>query len=435
MRKGLLSQESIQFQGDMFFRELAAAYGELKKLKTSEMNGSEEAVTIEKIIKHHTGRNKDEGLTVKMNVTMYGPSVDIPDVHKSQPLMNTFRQSFFDNVEGNRLIAAAPNNEARGSVNLKTGAVKGVFSKISNTIYMPAFMVKSSKYTAEELAAITLHEVGHLFVYFEFIARMVTTNQVLAGIARGMDKSSNQAERETILISAKKALNLTDTQLDQLAKSNNTTAVNVVVVRNIIQVHKSELGSNIYDSNNWEYLADEYATRHGAGRALVTSLDKIYRDFGHMSFKSNTTFLFTEALKVVCAILLVALAVVGGVPGLQASMYFGILLMFWASADGIGDPLYDRPGVRLKRARNQLVERLKNKDLPTNENKAIQEDLAVIDGILAAVEDKLPLFSRIALWFSPNGRDRLDAEKLQQELETLAMNDLFVASAKMKTAA
>lgn len=404
-----LAAESIDFQSPAFFKELTLAFEALKGVKRAEVQDSEQAAAVSAIVQHHTG------LDVTFQFGDYDPCVEIPAVNKNNILVNQWRRDFVSSSDGMKLIAEA-DGAARGTVSLKTGKVSGMFTQIKNTIHLPVEMLSGSKYTPEEIAAITLHEVGHLLTYFEFITRTVTTNQVLAGISKALDGSGSVEQREAVLISAKKALKLSDLDTKQLAKSSNNKIVEVVVVTNTIKASESELGSNVYDLNSWEMLADQYVTRFGAGRQLITALEKIYGGEWNMSFRSTPAFLAYEAIKL--------LLLFSGIFTLT-----GLLLIL---LDGAGSGDYDKPGARMKRVRNQIVENLKKPKLSPADRERLNADLVALDDILAQVEDRRQLLGVIWDAVSPASRRAYNQEKLQRELEDLATNDLFVKAAQLK---
>ncbi len=414
LKIGQVSQESVGFQSLDFFKELTLVYKELKAVNKKELADHEGMTRIGKIIANYTNLN----ITVELNE--HGPAVDVPMIDKNNILINSFNRNHINSADGIKMVNSA-NGVARGSVNLQTGKVTGIFTEVNSRIYMPASMILSDKYEAEEMAAVTLHEVGHLVTYYEFITRTVTTNQVLAGMAKGLDGSGNIQEREAVLVSVKKAMNLKDLNTSELAKSNSRKVAEIVVVTNITKEARAELGTNIYDFSTWEYLADEYAARHGASRYLVTALDKLFRGYGNISFRSTPMYLAMEALKI--AILIANFYMAGQLTGLA-------ILLF--TIDGSGDGTYDRPGARMQRIRHQIIENLKDTTLPKNDLQRLSDDLAIIDSVTESVNDRRQWLG--VLWDSliPSARTAYKQEKQQQELEAIATNELFQKASELR---
>jgi hypothetical protein len=420
--------EAVAFQSDLFFKELVLAYDEIRALTADQLEGSDELAMVQAIIKNHTG-GKEGGLNVELVLGYGGFEVDIPDINRNNPLINSYIRHYFHDREGLAMVKNA-EQMARGSVNIQTGRVTGVFSEMKSRIYVSSALLLNKKYTSEEFAAATLHEVGHLMTYLEYISRSMTNNQVLAGVSRGLDGSYSVPEKETLLIAARKAMKLSDLDVQELTKSNNKTVVETVIVNAAVKESISALGTNIYDANNWEQLADQYAGRYGAGRHLLTFLDKLSREAGHISFRTTGKYIAMEALKTILLILTIALAVSGGVATLL-SMYTAFGWMIFTAVDGLGSTIYDRPGVRAKRIRNEMVENLKVKGLDKKAIEKILEDIAIVDEYLKAVNDRRQWFDVVWGFFSSSQKKRLSAETLQQELESLVANDLFVKAKEL----
>jgi len=276
-----LDLQSIEFQeGSMFFKELALSIKELQEIKNvKEIIDSDVVQRLSKIIDYHTGLN----ITIEIGQT--DPCIEIPQINKNNILINSIIKNSANSFDGLKLIADA-DGVVRGTVNLKTSKVTGIFSEFSTIMHMPLYMFQSTKFTPEEISAIMLHETGHIFVFCEFMSRTITTNQALAGMSKALDKSNSVDEREMVFITIKKKMNLTDLDAAELSKSTNTKISEIVVLTNIITQTRSELGSNIYDFSSWEYLCDQFAARHGAGRYTVTGLEKLYKGQWNISFRS-----------------------------------------------------------------------------------------------------------------------------------------------------
>jgi len=103
--------------------------------------------------------------------------------------------------------------------------------------------------------------------------------------------------------------------------------------------------------------------------------------------------------------------------------------------DAAGDPTYDRPETRLKRIRNDLIERSKQKDLAPGEAEQIKEDIVAIEKVLEGVKDRFQLIGLVTRYVFGLGRARFEAEALQQELESLVANHLFGRADDLKALA
>ena len=233
-----ISLESVQFQSDKFFKELVLIFSEMKKQSKDKLVDSEHLSALFKTIQSNTG------LSVGISVGQWGPMVEIPSINKNNVLVNVHWREVVSSTDGIRMINEA-GGAIRGSVNLKTGKVGGVFTEIKHTVHLPTEMFTGGKFTAEEIAAATLHELGHLFTYYEYMTRSVTTNQALAGMSKALDHSGTVEEREAVLVSVKKALNLHELDTKALAESTDKKVVEVVVVSQVVQACESEIGTNI----------------------------------------------------------------------------------------------------------------------------------------------------------------------------------------------
>ena len=189
----------------------------------------------------------------------------------------------------------------------------------------------------------------------------------------------------------------------------------MVIVSTAVAQTRAELGANIYDESSWEYLSDEYAARQGAGRYVVTALDKLYGGSWNISFRSLPGYLFMEALKVGLFLF---------VPGLVA-------MLMAMDAD---NTTYDTPEARFKRIRNQIVENLKDRKLSNDDILRLQADLAAIDQVLSHVTDRRQWIGAFIDTVIPKYRKARSQELLQQELEALVHNELFEKAADLRLA-
>lgn len=404
--KNNVGLESISFQETVLFKELALTFKDLKEVKVAEIPDHESVSRLSKVVEHHTGLNVSFDFVGELP-----PHVNVPNLDRNNPLIADIYRPYIKSTDGLTLISKA-GNAVQGTVDLKNSKVSGVFTEINVVVCMGANHIAGTRFTENELAAIVLHELGHIFTYFEFIARTVTTNQVLAGLSKVMDGVETQDKKMIALTSAKKALKLEELDLKDISELDKD-AISIVYISSSVEKSRSELGYNIYDLTSWEYLSDQFCSRHGAYASLVSALEKFYKGQNNIAFRSFGGYLFVEALKIVM---------------LPILPLFTIILMLYDSASG---GQYDLPVARFKRVRDQAIQYLKDTSISKEDKTRVLDDIAAIDSILKGMNERKQLATIIHEFCSKRTRDERTYRKLQQDLEHIAMNDLFVKSAQL----
>lgn len=407
--KRLFVTESILFQSTGFFDELVLTYEELKGMNQAEVPDSEQVHRISKIIKKYTNLE-----VIIDTASGHNFCIELPQVDRNNPLINNLYRQFNSSADGLAMINKA-DGVIRGTVDIAKAKVSGVFAELSGRMHVDFSNRDIKKLTAQELAAITLHEIGHLFTYFEFFSRSVFTNQVIAGLSKILDGVENQDKREIALTTAKKKLGLDKVDLSKI-KDLNTAAVEIVFVDAVVQETRTELGYNLFAESSWEYLSDQFAARHGAGVHLATALDKVYRGYGNIAYRSLGVYILVEVLKL-------ALLYMGAGAGLA------IIMISMDSQDGGG---YDLPAARLKRIRDQGTAYIKDKAISNQEKVRVLEDIKVIDKLMSEMTNRKQLLTYIHEFVSKRTRDERAYRKLQYELENIALNNLYVKAAEFE---
>lgn len=422
--------ESVGFQSDMLYKQLTGAFGKLGKDSTTN-DFIDASLEIGKMVQHVTGMS----IRLTFDEIGNGAYMIIPELTAQHALMASSDFSL-SNTDGLSMIRKA-KTAIKGSVDTKRNTVDGVFKDITLSIHMPMKDFKSNFLTAEESAGVFLHELGHGFIYFLYLSRTCTTNQILAGLTKGLDGSDTYGNKQILLTEVAKSVGLSGVDVNTLAATTDKRVIHVVVVTALQQEYAKETGYDIYDRTANEALADQYATRMGAGRALVTGLDKSYRKYDNMSYRTTHAYLLLEAAKVSILLLSPFFAVtVPGFTNLSAWMAIVGLTMIAADATEFGMAgRYDMPGDRFGRVRAQLVEKIKNRDLSQDEVKAVTSDIDAIDSLMAAINDRRQLFGVVQDFLTSRRRYGRDMKLLQQSLEKLAANDLFVAAARINATA
>lgn len=405
--------EAIQVQNELFFKDLVLAFARLRGL-SSPNEKTVAGVGFAEIVKRHTG------LTIKFNLDK---SNDInayvipPMVDKNNPLIYDWWKPHIDNTDVKKFIKAKRSDVIKGWVDLQRGMVGGIFSEIEHQVFVHKGLVETNLLSDEERAAVFLHEIGHLFTYYEFLGHTLTTNVILYAATQAFFKSDDLIKRTQIVDETCKALDIDLEDPEALVRCTSKEVFQTVVLRKAILTAKSSTGTPIYDLTGTEALADQYAIRQGAGRHLATGLDRIHRYYGGSpSYQSTAMHLFATLIRV---ILFFALILPTG----------GLILLILLINPAM--KLYDEPGARLARMKRELVAGLKDQSIPVPQRKAWLDDIDAIDALLKNIDDKRTLMEMFYTSVLPGGRRQYQQLKFQLELEKMVNNQLFVTAEKL----
>ncbi|WP_257292795.1 hypothetical protein [Endozoicomonas sp. ONNA1] len=405
--------EAIDHQYSGVFRKLLveklSALQELKKIRNSNIRSS----GISKLILNELGVTA----TIELASERYDAFVHIPQIDSNHTLINEWRKFFTS--QSDAILNFNFAKKLKGSVDLQTSKVSGIFSKVHSKIFIgEGFFQKNGKFSADELGAIITHELGHLFTYYEHLSSSLRTNFAMAAVAdrwSGLDTKSKKME----LLEAVE--DLTDIDFDgieDLANTRKPGTVNAIIVGAKVHGNRSQLGTDYHDENSYEFLADQFASRHGFSISLASALDKIYKMHYHPASFSATGFFLLEVVKVVTT----ALTVIGGSP---------VLLLLFLAAVPIRDE-YDPPKARIKRIKGDLIDRLKKKKIPIELTKEYLEQLETLNTIEETLNDYDGLFEYMAKYVLPWRRKQFKAIEFQKDLEALVGNALFASAKKIE---
>ena len=430
-----LAQEAIAFQNGSFKAAMIELFEEARKCDEATLRDPSSDIIrdIQSCIKSYTN----------LSVTLIVGDEDLGaypiDINVNHALIPMTMRKMFNSADGMKLIKEAEGGILRGGVNLRTGKVSGAFAEINNEITISVDEVKTSFLTVPLVVGGIMHEIGHLFIWFELLSRSITTNQVLAGVSRALDKSVGADQREVILIAAKDALHL-NFDVKDLAKSTDKMVIETVLVAETVKRTVSELGSDIYDMNSFEMLADQYAARQGCGVEVVELMDRYLRAGKDRAYSNSTLFFAGECGKLIWNVATIgALGVIGStLGGVGGMVTLASLrgLQIWTTSlfteETVPSEMYDRTAIRYQRIRNALVEGIKNRKLPKHRIAALKADIESIDNLMKAVHDNQTFAKTIATFIFRNKRIAQKKETLQRQLEDLVANRLFVSAATAK---
>jgi hypothetical protein len=426
--------EAIDFQSGAFFKELTLVLEPAFSKGTIPNKEEQDSLAshLDKVILRHVG------VLSSVRFSHTSTCVLVPDINARNVLINDF--GFLATAQdGLKMIrAAADKNMSTGIVDLKKSRISGDFSKYEVLVNIDLDHFGKHKFTAAECAAVLLHEIGHWFTYCEMLDRVTTGNMLLSGLSTVL-AGSDVKEREIAIKKAGDAVDMDDAVIQDLQKSTSDKIVVTVFITHISKKAMSSSDHSFYDSNTWEMLSDQFATRHGAGRQLSTALDKLFSTGGIIQRRGNIMYYLGEVLKIIAtivAIIFTGAVLLGGsflgiVLGVYSSMYCYFVISMDHESDGA--PAYDKPKDRFLRVRRQLVEQIKNTKLSKEMITSITGDIKLIDEVISNYNERMGLFEIINNFLFSSSRRRRDSIDFQRNLEKLAMNDLFLSAASLQT--
>jgi hypothetical protein len=426
--------ESIQFQKTDLFVGITNCIKDIRTLGNKTSNsafyGSSQVAELSAVIKKYTG------IIFDFEDSNFGPAVYLPrlkqhifDNEKDLREQQEWISEFDLNYDIRRVMKALEKDVLDGTVDLRNSKVTGVFSSIKCKMFLPRNYISNARYLDEELAAVILHEIGHVFTGFEYLSRSTSTNQALSIMLRAMDKTVNFEDRKIVFAKAKDKLKLDDDAYKLVENQKDPQLVTMVVMNEAIQKSKSELGQSVYDLVSCEYLADQFAARHGAGKYLVTALDKMIGagDGTGSSAYFHVLFAGMVSLNV---LLITAIAIVPAIIS-----FFVIMLGFSISRSHEEVSfIYDNTYTRYSRIKQQMMQRLKSSDITSDEKKVIIQYIEEIDPVIKKhiTENNVKLRNKLAFFFSSKHKRDFEYMSLQKDLELIGNNDLYLMSEKLK---
>lgn len=418
-----LQMEAIAYQAgtsnNKLFPRLEEAYDNIihdcrrsKRLRTQDF----ERFGIAKIIFEETGIQT----TQVVDPGIYNACVYPPLVDRNNPIAADFWVELRENEDALHFIKKA-KGAISGTVDLKNARVGGVFSEIVCEMHLGDQFVFDSKYTGSHIAAIMCHEIGHVHTYFEALSEVATLNRVLQAVCTDVLRGADYERRLVLLTEAERVLGIKIDLKEQHAKMDKMEGYQVLIVETNARKARSALGSPLYDFKSWEQASDQFATRLGYGVYLAEALALMHKDFDSPTYWSAPRFYMMEVYKWIIGAAIMILP-------LYNLLFVMILFM-------IGNPLwdvYDSPADRIARIRRETLGELKNSKIDPKRRTTLLEDLATMDRMMEGMKDRRTFYERLWILLSSTARSGTRQMRIQQELEFLANNDLFLASAKLK---
>jgi hypothetical protein len=376
------------------------------------------------------------GLKIKINTTHGFAGILTQNFNKNHIFTSSELHGLVRISEVEKIIRSG---NATGTVNLKEARLGGIFSEYSHPFFANFHHFKTLNLSAEEVTAFLLHEIGHGFMESYYSSRLNTTNQVLADITRHLLSNDQEKSLEYVYSNLKKITpEIKQEEVDRLL--NGTKVISSMAWFNVFKETVSSLMTNsFYDQTSSEERADQFVTRFGRGKEVVTGLNKLFNGMP----ETNKAALFAEHYSSLYG--LARLFIVMGISffGFSSKVFFvsllplfllAFLLEFFFNRSSLKDMTYDGLKVRYIRIRNDFVNQLKAKNLPDIHIRHFLDSIYAIDEIVKKTYELKTLPSVVADFIFLDARATQKAYTNQRLLEELSSNELFIHSAELRLA-
>lgn len=425
-----VAMEAIGFQGPEVANKLAAYLTDIMQERTGkEADASKARKDMIKYLKDTTGMKLDIIFDTDMAPCTLPFHIN-PDTILGYKTLKDFYVE-----ESNATMKRLKEVKNRSHIDLDKGRVSGIFSEYETPIYMGYYALRSLRMTPREIAAILAHEVGHCLVAYEMAFRTVRTNQILAAASKAA-AGGDKGQYEYVLKTAEEVLDLKSGMFDEIKETKDQkTVMTVIMGKAERKTHDDSLmGNTTYDITTFEALADNYAARLGLGKELVTGLEKLYREFGAAEFSSGARIAATM-LDIYSVVSIIGAVIVMGSNPIMGALYLGLnMLGLYARLDGRDhNNVYDKLTIRFKRVKEQIIQYLKDKSLPAADVKRSLESVAHIEKTIAQISEYKGFLPAIFNMVDPASRAVNSARDIQQNLEAMVANDMYLKAAALRT--
>lgn len=416
-----LGNESIAFQDGSFFKNLTLIIQDLHE------SGDRTPEKVDNYLSRIDSCIYESTRILTLTQLWKGTDnamVLIPSLTKGHVLYGpSFSKWVSDNFDADK--NSFSNAQKNGWVDPKSSRVGGAYSEVMHRIYIGTNVLLDKRYTAEEVASMFVHETGHAFTFLQFLSDTVMVNHVLQRSYQELTSSNANVPVRTILDKSAKDLGIEDNTWLQDISNDTDKEVAFKLLVTAVSIDKRGMDNKrFFTQDASEELADIFAARHGAAKAIVTMRSKLgpgsQKEIA--SLRLATTYAAFTALSILISPPFVIL--------------FGLLTMVsvWFSFDTAAD-IRDETSFKQSatKMRNQLVEQIKQSKLPKEEVQAILQSIVTIDQAIDANRispASIPVIVRFVDMFRRGKMDARSSRDYTDKLEVLVSNELFVRAAQ-----
>nr|DAY72584.1 MAG TPA: hypothetical protein [Caudoviricetes sp.] len=424
-RLSLPAFESIDFQGyDPVCKKLIITIEDYRTESNGEVNEKVNKAFCTIFQRILRDRFKLKGLTFQIIPERgFNAIAQTPSIVKNSVMVRTYSNQLGHAGAGKAAIDKNLNNGV-GWVNRATATVGGFFQEMPCSVMVTQELISSPDVNPDEVVAIILHEVGHIFTYLETLAYTFSTCFILVDTVKRLEKSNSPEEKVKILMGVENFSGIKISNLDVVAEEDiNPGVLAISIFSDIYDQTKSEFGASIYDMRSWESLSDQFSSRMGLTVPLATGLDKIQKNMTEKTLKDHFQL---WGMKIIRFFFILGFAV--NKFGFNFRKYIELLVLLIKPVDRV----YDKADERLERLRQDIIQRMKEPGLLPEERVELSQNIDVIANLKSNLDEE-SYYEKLWLFFSSRLRDQKEKRILLQDLQAVANNNLFAAANLLNT--
>lgn len=325
-----------------------------------------------------------------------------------------------------------------GNVDTAKAKVSGWFSDQVAPLFINFFdLITDYKMSPAEVTSIILHELGHDWAAIELSSNINQTNRILADVAKNIS-ADGTGDVEVIYRDIKRIYPAAERDIAEGLASGNNVVMSVSLYRLAVGTTQTLMFDGTYDKTTFEALADQFPARFGYSLASITSLEKLEAHYSEYEMEQYvfgdavTMFLHCSLLLIISGIMACTVAALIA-PAILMALISIFVMKLSMNTQRISkkDMTYDNIRDRYTRSRNQLVERIKNRNINAAARKVLIEQIDAADEIIKRKQVFVSFIQKFTTNWLPSDKRAALSIEAQREVENMIANDIFVSANRL----
>lgn len=373
-------ESSIRYRGDSPIKSVSMDIASMGQKIHAEFNSDVKVVTEElgvMLLDMSSRLRKTTGMDITLRIDPddfnrkgYGIHVELP---KKGDTPSVIYGRLSDKVMES-LMAGDIEDTVLGKLDYNKRTVSGYFSTIPFTVNLGIRLFDPELLEVSELAAVLLHEVGHVWDFLDVMGDL-SRGSAVASYTRNVLNGNYTVEKKLSVIK------ILDPKLGSAITDPSEVKdveLNTLVTANTFARKPVEYKTWLYDRIANEYVADGFATQNGLGYQLAKAMGKLEREkfflFRDSSYKPIWTGVF-----LIIPSFIHGWSLAGYVVGNSTinPLLFTLGTSLFKSFMPAG--MRARPQDRLEKIRQGMIRALRDPDTSTRDKNIITEDLKALD--------------------------------------------------------